>query len=534
MLKNIKHNNVRSLKFKLRNDKFYDFMLYRGECGSSFIGDDCIAAEITPYGEKNGKFISPYVWGGSVNNGVILNNIGYTGVDNGIITFRKDKISNAEFLKLYTDSEYVLEEGENNFFMQPVSGNTGRYKYFSSIEEEDGKKYFSFKGGFLQGFYKLFGEEYQTLPSVVDSEWNLEFVIRRRDYDVNYQTINHTHPENNGIFFFMGTRAENKFWESYNVDADSFLTDENKDDYFIDDSPVCDGIDYFSEEYNIPCDGVDDGYYEKDITLDDVNITTDNGKDVTKRGYYEIKTDNKFLTFDRTADGFTTKDFDPDNAEVIFEGRKIDNGENYFLLMNRTANGYTSKDIEEYHEQNQEEFDIYKDIKRNAFALKVNEDGSISYKYAVNDCDSDTKFGIAEEKTKESMVPMGEWVTINLKIQMLTPNDKCDSKVGKRKMKILIYVNGNLVLVSKELPEFRFRELDDIKEKQETVPFNISLGGGTQGLAEGIWLDYNNVPEHKLPIENHFCGSFLGDIMSFRFYECFMDHKTINERVFKL
>ena len=101
-------------------------------------------------------------------------------------------------------------------------------------------------------------------------------------------------------------------------------------------------------------------------------------------------------------------------------------------------------------------------------------------------------------------------------------------------MKILIYVNGNLVLVSKELPEFRFRELDDIKEKQETVPFNISLGGGTQGLADGIWLDYNNVPEHKLPIENHFCGSFLGDIMSFRFYECFMDHKTINERVFKL
>ena len=100
-------------------------------------------------------------------------------------------------------------------------------------------------------------------------------------------------------------------------------------------------------------------------------------------------------------------------------------------------------------------------------------------------------------------------------------------------MKLYFYVDGNLVFVSKELPEFRFRELDDIKEKQETVPFNISLGGGTQGLVDGIWIDFHKNPEYKLPLEKNFCGTFLGDIMSFKFYDCFIDYKTINEHVFK-
>ena len=96
-----------------------------------------------------------------------------------------------------------------------------------------------------------------------------------------------------------------------------------------------------------------------------------------------------------------------------------------------------------------------------------------------------------------------------------------------------IYVNGNLVLVSKELPEFRFRELDDAKEKQETVPFNISLGGGTQGLAEGIWLNYFEKPDYRFPLERDFCGTFIGDIKSFKFYNCFLDYNSINDNVFR-
>ena len=56
---------------------------------------------------------------------------------------------------------------------------------------------------------------------------------------MHYQTLNHTHPENNGIFFYMGLRAENKFWEKYNVGDKQDLVDKvnDGDDYFIDYDP---------------------------------------------------------------------------------------------------------------------------------------------------------------------------------------------------------------------------------------------------------------------------------------------------------
>ena len=527
MFKNIKNNNIRSLKIKLRNDEYYDFMIYKGESLPSYISDDCIVAEITPDSEKDGKYISNKVWSDSLNNGVILDNIGFTGVDNGIISFRKDRISNADFLKLFTESKYVLNEKDKAFFMTPVSGNTQQYEYPYSIEEENNKKYFALKGGFLQGFYKIFGENYQTLPNVIDDEWNMEFVVRRKEYDVEEKSLNNEHPDNKGIFFYMGLRAENKFWESYNIpNKEEFVDDKlNGNDDCYDGN--CED-EYFIEGYVN-----DDGYYADDISLDDVEINTSTGKDVTKHGYYEIETDNKFLTFDRTGKGFTVDTFDAEDATVIFEGIKEHKDANYFLLMDRTSKGYTAKNIHEYHEENKKEFNLFEDIKDNAFALKINNDGSVSYKYAMSDCDSENGCSFVEEFSKENLIPMDKWVTINLKIKVNGSSGTCGSKVGKRKMKLYIYVNGNLVLVSKELPEFRFRELNDLKEKQETVPFNISLGGGTQGLADGIWLDYDRISEYILPLEKNFSGSFIGDIMSFRFYTCFIDHKAINDRVFK-
>ena len=95
-------------------------------------------------------------------------------------------------------------------------------------------------------------------------------------------------------------------------------------------------------------------------------------------------------------------------------------------------------------------------------------------------------------------------------------------------MKIFIYVNGYLKLVSQELPEFRFRELNEYYDKQEGVPFSISLGGGTQGLAESMWIDNYTRPYCRiLPIEENFGGSFIGDIRSFKFYDCQMQYNEI-------
>ena len=85
-------------------------------------------------------------------------------------------------------------------------------------------------------------------------------------------------------------------------------------------------------------------------------------------------------------------------------------------------------------------------------------------------------------------------------------------------MKIKFYLNGNLVFISDELPLLNLRELNDLAEKQETVPYNISLGGGTQGLIETVLPNYMNDPYRVYPLEEHFAGSFIGYIKSFKFY----------------
>lgn len=124
------------------------------------------------------------------------------------------------------------------------------------------------------------------------------------------------------------------------------------------------------------------------------------------------------------------------------------------------------------------------------------------------------------------MVKNDEWNSINVRFVILPPRrDKCDKR--KRKMKIMIYVNGFLKLVSKELPTFNFHSLDECKEKQEGVPYSLSLGGGTLGLLEMITPDYYKVSNYCFPIERDFCGSFIGDIKCFRIYEGFADYSSI-------
>ena len=91
----------------------------------------------------------------------------------------------------------------------------------------------------------------------------------------------------------------------------------------------------------------------------------------------------------------------------------------------------------------------------------------------------------------------------------------------------MIYVNGYLIFISKELDIFNFKELNEIYQKQETVPYNISLGGGSLGLMETILPNYYAIPEYILPIERDFCGSFLGDIKTFKIYEGFIDYSSI-------
>ena len=90
----------------------------------------------------------------------------------------------------------------------------------------------------------------------------------------------------------------------------------------------------------------------------------------------------------------------------------------------------------------------------------------------------------------------------------------------------MIYVNGYLKFISKELDALSFKELNDIYEKQEGVPYNISLGGGAIGLLEALYPNFCDINKFS-PIEKDFCGTFIGDIKDFKMYMGFIDYCAI-------
>ena len=297
----------------------------------------------------------------------------------------------------------------------------------------------------------------------------------------------------------------------------------------------------FSDEYttdNKFCehcqDYVDDEYIEKDLTIDEnMNLKTEDGYDINQPNIGKIKTDNKFLIFDRTCEGQTADKWDEDNTEVILDFIKKPNIGNYFTLFHRGCNGYDVHKIQKVLDVRNKEYNVLNDIYRNAFALQIKDDGTIGYKYLIKDCDSEEEnYKIESEFTSNSVILNNKWYTIHVKIIPIRHKDKSNlncltENTINDKMQLMLYVNGKLVLVSKELPIFNFKLLNDLEEKQEGVPFNISIGGGTQGLAEVVYLNYMKLPEYILPLEKEFGGSFIGWLRSFKFYNCQLNYQEI-------
>ena len=363
--------------------------------------------------------------------------------DNEEIVLKDAELTGLDNKLLYTDSKSVL----------PVLNSDDIYlTLYRVVNEQDDLLYknntFIFNGGFLQGFYKLYGFPFQTLPRYIENnEWNLEFTLKPYEKQVYDEAI----------FFYMGTRAENKFAEFYN--------DDN--------------------------------------TLD--NIKTSNGVLLNKDNYFEIKTNNKYLSPKIT--GYTR-----------------DYADNQYLIFNRTQDGYTVDNINEYFnktEQVKESYNVESDLYNNAFSLFITENGEIGYKYLINKCEEKFEDNFIIEKSFENTISFNEWSTVNVKFMILNSSvDDCGIPFYERKMKIFIYVNGYLRLISQELPEFNFRELNDIPEKQEMVPYNISLGGGTLGLSESklrIGDKIINLKGYDY-LSNAFNKRFFGEMKTFKFY----------------
>lgn len=560
---NIKNNNAHVLMLRVDKGEYWDFCVNKYDVGSysfsdgSVLDDKCLISYIdleNPVCVDGEDLVSTdsYVWPDAVNNGTTLYNIGYTGVDNGLIRFEKDRITNADFVKLYSSSEYSFTENDMRLRLHPVTGNTMEYVY--PYKFLDGSV--ALTGGFFQGMFMDKCDTYKVLPTEIDDSWHFEFTLKPEDWDVDDRTINAKHPENAGIFFFMGLRAENK-WEYLNgvecstlsmdnyadgvtIDMDKYIVGEfhgemidttpyKKDEHDLDsivdyDDWTDDFIDYGgvsgfvgnSDGFVDKCDG-DCDYIAEEMDISNIGYKTTEGQTLEPGGdRINVVTDNKFLLFDRTPDGFDALNWE-EGLKVRYLGEKREYKENPFLIFNRTCTGATVTDAEKFLVDGSS-YNIYNDIYDNGIAFRIDKNGAIGYKMITRDCDSDDegKMKVLEGYSNDGIVKTGEWSTINVRLRRI--NDK---------MCFYFYVGGKLKYVTGELPLLRLRDMKVDDTLEEGVPYNISLGGGTQGLMETIMPNYMLVPDFELPIESAFAGTFVGEIKTFRFFDCHKEYMSV-------
>lgn len=446
--------------------------------------------------------IEDFYWDGvSCTDGELMN-VGYTGFDNGLMSFERDKVDNMKFIDLYQNSSYILKKTDKTLKLHFVSGCTKQNTYDYSCEDDG----INLNGGFLQGFFKT-TNCYQLLPSDFSNGdvLTLEFTLKpQNNININVNSLNYKYKNNSGIFFYIGTRAENKWDYLYTEGKEPDEDEKNIINSFLDMD-----IDMITSE-NCECieSECDFDYIEDDIKIDDYEFLTHDGS--MELGKYEEYVDytNPFLLYNRTKDGYTIKDKNEKNIRYVGlrnEFYKTDN--NLFLLMNRTKTGKTVSTLEEYKSEFDEKYNIYADLHENALAFRIREDGAIGYRYLIKDVTCEKEYLIVEGYSKENIVKNDEFNDIIIKVFFV-----------RNEMQFKFYVNNNLVFISKFLPKLNLKQLDDVYEKQETVPFNISVGGGTQGLINTILPNYMVNPYRVYPLEENFAGSFVGILKMFKIY----------------
>ena len=553
---NIKNYDSRRLDIKLSNSDYWDF--YLAKDATTLGPSDYTSCLIINFDFNNPSIFtsgspttisSLAIWTGATNTGYTLNTIGLTGIDNGIVTFTKDPLdpTNQAMLSALTASTLFIPSGDSRLHLNKVSGMTGNYIYPVDIVTAITGNYAQFNGGFYQGYYKIDGTNYQVLPNRVNNGFVAQCLLYRDDatsYTGN--TLNNTYPNNKGFFFYMGTRAENKFWDLFNG-ADTGCTSACTA------TTAC--TDTVSQWCTIP--------KESQIAVKSIIHT---GETITLHPDQNIRTEvtNPFLIYGEAGRGggyypcstgpsgfgdetVSTYDGKP---KIIFTPKTvITNTENPFLVYGEAGrgggyypcstgpSGFGNETVGTFSGFTKSiEFDNidYKlDIIDNALGFRVRDNGSIGYRLltVTGQCSGNTYVSgvtIHESYSDAGLIGYRSWANIVIRFKLSDYYTDCDFKIkGPRKGKLMFYINGKLKYTVNDFPEFIAKRLDEHMEKQIGVPYNISLGGGSQGLIETLTFDGRDDGDLGLPIEQNFAGTFMGRISRFTFYDCDLNYIDI-------
>ena len=607
---NIKNYNFNKLDLKLSNSDYWDFFLATDEynnCNGDISCDPVVWYDfnnILTYEHSAitaTSIVSLVSWNEAINTGYTFDTIGLTGIDNGLITFEKQfgDITNQALLGALTGSTLVIYANDKKLHMDRVTGTTGQYIYPYDILTDRSGKYTNLCGGFFQGYYKIDGYSYQVLPTRVNQAWSAEFWVKPQDLCTGYtETIlNDDNPNNKGFFFYMGTRAENKFWNIWEgadtgctVDCTtpigctdvisewctklketdiSFLGDYN---VMIPLSPPQLDINLITNQFLIY--GRANSHVYQGGTGSTASFLIDEFNNyIISENYENIIVEDSTIFNDGTiipstantcncsgcqskGNGLGSKSvctYDGKGIVVVKPKEHITNRQNPFLIYGRakkgnscncsscggSGDGLGNETVCSFSgfTSSSDEVDYKLDVFDNALGFRIKDDGSIGYRLLsyTGDCVTASTgertyvSGVTVEEgySVAGVIEQGKWSYIAIRF-IMEYKDDCDLKVsGPRKGKLMFYINGKLKYVVEEFDEFIGRRLNEYKDKQIGVPFNMSLGGGSQGLVESQTFDGLDPNDRDLLIQTHFAGTFIGGISQFKFNICDLTYDDI-------
>jgi hypothetical protein len=154
-------------------------------------------------------------WRYSKTNDINLLDYGLTSFDVGAT----DKMHTSKEIK-FEDDKLTLKRIGYNEIINPTKNDIGPYsattRYDGYEIEEVGstRKYFNLNGGYLSGFFKLDGYNYEVIPSRYKEGFTIENLLYVEDYST-------------GIFFLMGVRSEDKYNPEFSGETGVY-TSENE------------------------------------------------------------------------------------------------------------------------------------------------------------------------------------------------------------------------------------------------------------------------------------------------------------------
>lgn len=400
----------------------WDVMLSQDEticskCDSLVSGDVISSFEF----DNLFRMCSTPKWEEAISINQDLCDIGLTGFDN-------------RFVDNWTGETYN-PSGDTTFCLTKVSGDTFCYEIDIVEATETEPSHIQFCGGFFQGFYKLEEYDYQVLPNLYTEGWTKEFWLKKSKCDTGNTII-----VTGETTFMSGTDLVTEIWE---IETTTGGTCENKPK-LNDMYPENEGIFY----------------------------------------YWGARAENKFCLFSPFS-GLTTCTGEPLGTE--YEITPFQPKINPFLFYNRKqiCTGDTNPTIETT--------DCCQGLINNAMAFRVDELGRVGIRTltTTGECislEGEIKFSgtpiMDEYYTDDPFIIDDNWHHVVYKFD---PYDKepCEGyRVGFGDLSI--YVDGFLKVRVNNFREFIPYAFDEHRDKQLGVPYNISIGGGTQGLLESF------------------------------------------------